>query len=200
LELFWIFWPLLRLLLFIAGLFASLAFGLRFAFGSRRERKIAFRSCVLGFAVSWFVFSDGAISLKVLYFDYMLKSGLDDRGSVRLDDLVYFDWKRVYLDSPYAGTWVARNERRFGNVTKWDGIYTDRYWAILYIKDNGAFFYRTIKRSQFYYRSRPGPQLSESPNAYLRRVDCGNRSRNLPPRKKPKCLIFGATGHKRLPN
>lgn len=131
-----------------------------------------FISFLLGAATAIFFFWETRFSLPVLFWHWKFERELNDKGSVKLADLVNFKFEKVYFLEPYDYLTAAQEDELFPaeswlDLFWWE--YRNQYWTIAYKRPGKPPF--LIKMSAYEWHLRRYKNfISSDPDVRLRAV------------------------------
>jgi hypothetical protein len=127
---------------------------------------------IAGIGVGIFFFAETDFSLAKISWYRHFERDLQEKGEIKLGELVSFEWDKIYLIESYDTLGTEREAELFPQQNLFDPFwwrYNNRYWTIAYQRPAKPPFLIRIAIGEWYLRNMTNG-LTTDPNAKLRRV------------------------------
>jgi hypothetical protein len=141
-----------------------------------------------------FFFDETEFSLAKISWRHRFERALQDKGEVKLSELVDFKWNKIYLIRSYDFLNIQQEAELFPQENSLDPFWwyhDDRYWTIAYQRPGRPPFLIRIRVNEWYPRNRTNFWTTD-PDAKLRRVPTNTiETTYCPSRRDPnRCLAL----------
>lgn len=151
-------------------------------------------SASLGAAVAVFFLWETRLSLSVLSWHWKFERELNEKGSVKLAELVNFKFEKVYFLDPHDGNWEA--EKDLFPAWSWTDPFwwgqSRGYWTIAYKRSGRPPFLIKMNAYQWYLREPNYPDTVD-PDARLRAVQPNTIESTYCRQPRARCIALDDT-------